>query len=51
MILLSNRADLMGDKANGPLFNAIAWVSSAIMIALTLILLYQAIVNPSSIGF
>ena len=50
MILLSNRADLMGDKANGPLFNAIAWVSSAIMIALTLILLYQAIVNPSSIG-
>jgi len=51
MILLSNRADLMGEKVNGPLFNAVAWVSSAIMIVLTLILLYQAIVNPSSIGF
>jgi len=50
MILLSNRHDLMGDRKNGPLFNTIAWVSSIIMIALTLILLYEGIVNPSSIG-
>ena len=50
MILLSNRHDLMGERKNGPFFNAIAWISSIIMIALTLILLYQAIANPSSIG-
>jgi Mn2+/Fe2+ NRAMP family transporter len=50
MILLSNRHDLMGDRKNGPLFNTIAWISSIVMIALTLILLYQAIANPSSIG-
>jgi Mn2+/Fe2+ NRAMP family transporter len=50
MILLSNRADLMGDKKNGPVFNTIAWVSSVVMIALTLILIYAAIANPSSIG-
>ena len=50
MILLSNRRDLMGDRRNGPAFNAIAWVSSVIMIVLTLVLLYQAAVNPSSIG-
>ncbi len=50
MILLSNRHDLMGDRKNGPFFNAVAWISSIIMIALTLILIYAAIVNPSSIG-
>ena len=50
MILLSNRADLMGDKKNGPVFNTIAWVSSIVMIALTLILIYAAITNPHSIG-
>jgi NRAMP (natural resistance-associated macrophage protein)-like metal ion transporter len=50
MILLSNRSDLMGEKKNGPVFNVIAWVSSIIMIALTLILIYAAITNPSSIG-
>jgi len=50
MILLSNRADLMGDKKNGPLFNVIAWTSSIIMIGLTLVLLYAALVNPASIG-
>jgi Mn2+/Fe2+ NRAMP family transporter len=51
MILLSNRSDLMGDKKNSPLFNLIAWVSSVVMIALTLILLIQAIRDPSSLGF
>jgi len=50
MILLSNRTDLMGDKKNGPIFNTVAWVSSVIMIVLTVVLLYEAIVNPSSIG-
>jgi len=50
MILLSNRRDLMGDRTNGPVFNLVAWVSSIIMIALTLILLIQAIRNPGSIG-
>jgi NRAMP (natural resistance-associated macrophage protein)-like metal ion transporter len=50
MILLSNRTDLMGDHKNGPVFNAVAWISSIVMIALTLILLYAVIVNPSSMG-
>jgi len=50
MILLSNRTDLMGDKKNGPIFNTVAWVSSVVMIGLTVVLLYEAIVNPSSIG-
>ncbi len=50
MILLSNRTDLMGDMKNGPIFNTVAWVSSVIMIVLTVVLLYAAIVNPSSIG-
>jgi len=50
MILLSNRKDLMSDKVNGPVFNAVAWVSSGIMIALTVILLVQAIRDPGSVG-
>src|SRR5262249_11863948 len=50
MIMLSNRKDLMGDKKNSTLFNVIAWVSSIIMIALTLVLLVQAIRDPGSVG-
>ena len=50
IVLLSNRSDLMGDKKNGPLFNLIAWVSSIVMIVLTLVLLFQAIRDPSSVG-
>ena len=36
MLLLINKKDIMGDYVNTRLFNAIAWLTTAIMIALTL---------------
>src|SRR5579862_1384077 len=50
MLLLINRRDLMGEHTNSLLFNVIAWISSVVMIALTLILVYTAIFQPSSVG-
>jgi len=38
MLLLVNREDLMGDQVNGRAFNAVAWVTTVAMIALTLLL-------------
>ena len=38
MLLLVNREELMGDQVNGRFFNAIAWVTTVAMIALTLLL-------------
>jgi NRAMP (natural resistance-associated macrophage protein)-like metal ion transporter len=38
MLLLVNRKSLMGDQVNGPFFNAVAWVTTIVMIALTLLL-------------
>ncbi|HKD17059.1 MAG TPA: Nramp family divalent metal transporter [Thermoanaerobaculia bacterium] len=38
MLLLINREDLMGDQVNGRAFNAVAWVTTVAMIALTLLL-------------
>src|SRR5262249_18185869 len=38
MLLLVNRRSLMGDAVNGRAFNAIAWVTTVVMIALTLLL-------------
>jgi len=51
MILLASRRDLLGDRVSSPLFNAVAWVSSGAMILLTMVLLYQAIAHPGSMGF
>jgi Mn2+/Fe2+ NRAMP family transporter len=39
MLLLVNRKKLMGDAVNGPFFNAVAWVTTVVMIVLTLLLL------------
>jgi Mn2+/Fe2+ NRAMP family transporter len=39
MLILVNRRNLMGDSVNGPVFNAIAWVTTVVMIGLTLLLL------------
>jgi Mn2+/Fe2+ NRAMP family transporter len=50
ILLLINRRDLMGEHTNTVAFNIIAWASSIIMIALTLILTYVAIFNPSAAG-
>ena len=50
MLLLINRRDLMGEHTNSLTFNVIAWASSAVMIILTLILVYAAIFQPSAAG-
>lgn len=39
MLLLVNKKGLMGEFRNGPVFNAIAWTTSVVMIALTLLLI------------
>ena len=41
MLLLINDKKLMMDHTNGPIFNTIAWVTSIVMIALTLLLIIQ----------
>ncbi|HXO87015.1 MAG TPA: Nramp family divalent metal transporter [Candidatus Acidoferrales bacterium] len=50
ILLLINRRDLMGEHVNTLAFNIIAWGSSIIMIALTLILMYVSIFNPAAAG-
>jgi Mn2+/Fe2+ NRAMP family transporter len=50
MLLLINRRDLMGKHTNSLLFNILAWAMSVVMIVLTLILVYVAILNPSAAG-
>ncbi len=42
MLRLSNRADLMGNHRNTRFFNVIAWATSLVMIALTLLLVVSA---------
>ena len=43
ILLLVNRKDLMGEHTNTVAFNIIAWVTAIFMIALTFVLLFQAI--------
>jgi Mn2+/Fe2+ NRAMP family transporter len=43
MLLLINDKKLMGEHTNGPIFNAVAWLTSLVMIGLTLLLLFRAI--------
>lgn len=38
MIMLINDKNLMGDHVNGPIFNAIAWLTVGIMVILTLVM-------------
>jgi NRAMP (natural resistance-associated macrophage protein)-like metal ion transporter len=38
MLLLVNRKSLMGDQVNGRFFNTVAWVTTIVMIALTVLL-------------
>jgi Mn2+/Fe2+ NRAMP family transporter len=42
IVLLSSRKDLMGKYANSTTFSVIAWVTSIVMIGLTLILIYAS---------
>jgi Mn2+/Fe2+ NRAMP family transporter len=39
ILLLVNDRNLMQNHTNGPLFNAVAWLTTAVMIALTVVLL------------
>ena len=43
MLLLINRRDLMGEHRNSPLWNVIAWATSIIVIAMTLVMLWGLI--------
>jgi Mn2+/Fe2+ NRAMP family transporter len=43
MLLLINRADLMGEHKNSRLWNVIAWATSLIVIGMTLVMLWGAI--------
>ena len=47
MLLLINKKDLMGEYVNSPVFNVIAWATTAIMIGLTIILLWQSLPGGS----
>ena len=38
MLLLVNKKSLMGDQTNSPFFNLVAWVTTVVMVALTLLL-------------
>jgi Mn2+/Fe2+ NRAMP family transporter len=40
MLLLINKKDLMGEFVNKRTFNVIAWATTAIMIVLTVLLIY-----------
>jgi Mn2+/Fe2+ NRAMP family transporter len=41
MLLIINDKKIMMDHTNGPIFNAIAWVTSIVMIVLTLLLIIR----------
>jgi NRAMP (natural resistance-associated macrophage protein)-like metal ion transporter len=43
MLLLINDKKLMGEHTNGPLFNAVAWITSVVMIGFTILLLIRTI--------
>jgi Mn2+/Fe2+ NRAMP family transporter len=49
MIKLINRRDLMGDRVNSPIFNAVAGLTSVGMIVLTLVLIYVALFRPGGV--
>jgi Mn2+/Fe2+ NRAMP family transporter len=51
ILLLINRRDLMGKHVNTLAFNIIAWASSIIMIALTLILMYSRSIGIDLLKF
>jgi NRAMP (natural resistance-associated macrophage protein)-like metal ion transporter len=43
MLLLINKKDLMGEYVNSGLFNAVAWATTILVIALTLALMWQSL--------
>src|SRR5579862_8997495 len=49
MLLLVNRRDLMGDQVNSRSFNIVAWVTTAAMILLPLVLVYVTIFHSGGV--
>ncbi len=47
MLILINRKELMGEYVNKPTFNVIAWATTAIMIGLTAVLMWQTFKGAS----
>jgi NRAMP (natural resistance-associated macrophage protein)-like metal ion transporter len=45
MLLLINKKKLMGEYVNGPIFNGIAWITTVIMIGLTVYLVVDSVRN------
>jgi NRAMP (natural resistance-associated macrophage protein)-like metal ion transporter len=43
MLLLINRKDLMGAYVNSRLFNGVAWITAAVVIALSVVMMVQAL--------
>jgi Mn2+/Fe2+ NRAMP family transporter len=43
ILILVNRRDLVGDKVNSRGFNWVAWISTAAVIVLTLVVAYTSI--------
>jgi len=43
ILILVNRRDLVGDKVNSPGFNWVAWISTAAMILLTVVVAYTSL--------
>lgn len=50
VLLLVNRADLMGEQVNSRGFNWVAWSTTVAMILLSLVLVYTAMHNPAQAG-
>jgi Mn2+/Fe2+ NRAMP family transporter len=42
MLLLINRRDLMGDFVNSRWFNAVAWLTAAVVIVLSLVMMFTS---------
>ena len=40
MLLLINRKDLMGEFVNSGWFNAVAWITAAVVIVLSLVMMF-----------
>lgn len=46
MLLLVNKRRLMGEYTNSPLYNAIAWLTTVVLVVLSLILLFTQLFPP-----
>lgn len=51
MVLLINRAELMGERVNGPLWNTVVWVTTAGLVVLALGLAGFSLVPGADLGY